>query len=118
MQLAAHNSNSPISCTAICKDTEMPDRYLLQILHGLVNAGLVTSRRGVQGGYVLAKPANKISIWEVHEAIAHPADGDAQFNGLTTNSQKILKDAYFNVDADMRKRLSAVTIADLQAAKL
>lgn len=116
-QLAAHNSSVPLSCTLICKATGMPDRYLLQILRGLANAGLVVSRRGIQGGYTLAKPANQITIWEVQNAV-DPADPiDDRFSIFAASSQRVIKDALNNVVSDMQKRLSAVTIADLKPAK-
>ena len=44
---------------------EAPPKYLAQILGELRNGGLVESRRGKQGGYLLAKPPEEISLHDV-----------------------------------------------------
>ena len=56
----------------------MLDKFVLQVMRLLVLAGIVTIRRGVQGGYTLAKPANKITLLEIVQAIDGPigANGD------------------------------------------
>ncbi len=43
----------------------IPVKYLEHILLGLKKAGLLESRRGVHGGYTLARPPEKISVGEV-----------------------------------------------------
>lgn len=48
----------------------MPERYLLQVMKTLKDAGLVLSLRSVQGGYKLAKPIGQISLQDVCEAIS------------------------------------------------
>jgi len=48
--------------------------YLEQIVPALKSAGLVRARRGAQGGYLLAKPANEITIYEAMIALEGPFD--------------------------------------------
>ncbi|MFT4177362.1 MAG: Rrf2 family transcriptional regulator [Luteolibacter sp.] len=43
--------------------------FLVQILNDLRRAGLVESRRGKAGGYLLSRPANQISLRQVVEAV-------------------------------------------------
>jgi Rrf2 family protein len=50
----------------------MPERFLLQILRTLVTHGLLTSVRGVYGGYCLARSPEEISLLEIIEAIDGP----------------------------------------------
>lgn len=47
----------------------VPANYLVQILSELRNGGLITSRRGKQGGYALARPADQISLLEIVKVI-------------------------------------------------
>jgi Rrf2 family transcriptional regulator, cysteine metabolism repressor len=47
----------------------VPANYLVQILNELRNAGLITSRRGKQGGYTLARPPSEISVADIIRAI-------------------------------------------------
>ena len=43
----------------------VPANYLVQILSELRNGGLITSRRGKQGGYALARPAEEITLYDI-----------------------------------------------------
>ena len=43
--------------------------FLVQILNDLRRAGLIDSRRGKAGGYLLARPANTITLRQVVEAV-------------------------------------------------
>lgn len=90
----------------------MPGRYLLTILRTLTKAGLIVSNRGMRGGYTLAKPANQITIWEVQNVVDPAAALDDRLNVFAPGSQRILNEAFS--EADTRKRLSSVTIADME----
>ena len=56
---------SVISIQAISRQQNIPKRFLEQILNDLKSAGLVQSRRGVAGGYRLARPPQEISLASV-----------------------------------------------------
>ena len=47
----------------------MPANFLAQILGKLRNAGLITSRRGNQGGYILARSPEEISLYDILMAV-------------------------------------------------
>ena len=57
---------------AIAAQEKIPRKFLEQILLDLKRAGLVASRRGKQGGYLLLKPANAITYGEVLRLIDGP----------------------------------------------
>lgn len=67
----------PIPCSTLSKVGDMPERFLLQVMRQLVNAGLVKSTRGVDGGYTLTRPLDQISVGEIREAIDGPIVFDA-----------------------------------------
>lgn len=57
---------------------QVPSNFLAQILCELRESGLITSRRGIQGGYALARAPDQISLYDVIMAI----DGDVlEFSG-------------------------------------
>ncbi len=58
-------------CTAqqLSVITHVPAPYLSKLLQGLVRAGLISSRRGLHGGFLLAKDSAKLTIWEVVDAV-------------------------------------------------
>lgn len=47
----------------------VPANFLAQILSELRNGGLITSRRGIQGGYALARPPDQITLFDIIEII-------------------------------------------------
>ena len=47
----------------------IPANYLVQILNELRTSGLITSKRGKQGGYALAHEPGKISLAQIIHAV-------------------------------------------------
>lgn len=47
----------------------VPANYLVQILSELRNGGLITSRRGKQGGYLLSRPPERITLYDIVKLI-------------------------------------------------
>jgi len=60
----------------ISKQYDIPLEYLLKILQQLVRANVLRSKRGPRGGFSLAKPATKITMLEVIEAVDGPLTGE------------------------------------------
>ncbi len=60
---------------------EVPQNFLAQILSELRNGGLITSRRGIQGGYALARPPDQISLYDIIIVI------DGEVLGLSGNHE-------------------------------
>src|SRR4051812_6939527 len=69
VELAAHTGDTPVPLAAIAESNELPLAYLEHLAARLRKAGLVESRRGARGGYLLARPAEEISMAEVVEAL-------------------------------------------------
>jgi Rrf2 family cysteine metabolism transcriptional repressor len=65
LELAVRFGQGPISIGVIAKAQAIPARFLEAILAQLKRAGLVESRRGNEGGYVLARPPARISVGDV-----------------------------------------------------
>jgi len=63
--LGLHYSDSVVRIQAISEEQNIPKRFLEQILNDLKSAGLVQSRRGVAGGYRLARPPGEITLASV-----------------------------------------------------
>src|SRR5919206_3627109 len=69
VELARRNGDSPVSLTDIAATDELPLAYLEHLVARLRKAGLVESRRGARGGYLLGRPAADISMAEVVAAL-------------------------------------------------
>ena len=73
LSLTLHSSESgPTSVRDIAERTGLPQPYLEQILLALKGAGLVRSKRGVGGGYVLAKAPADIKASDIISAVDGP----------------------------------------------
>jgi len=66
--LASHPDRS-LTAHQIAEATRVPAGYLAKILQGLSRAGLLSSQRGLGGGFRLARPADRLSIWQVVQAV-------------------------------------------------
>ena len=60
-----YTDDSVVRIQTIAQEQNRPKRFLEQILNDLRSAGLVQSRRGVAGGYRLAKAPDQITLAEV-----------------------------------------------------
>jgi Rrf2 family protein len=65
LELAMRFGHGPVSIGEIAKAQAIPARFLEAILAQLKRASLVESRRGNEGGYVLARPPARISVGDV-----------------------------------------------------
>lgn len=71
-----HLSSQPVGQVSLVSEIaevqDVPKSYLSKIMQHLVKSGLVKSRRGARGGFILARPADQITLRETIEAIEGP----------------------------------------------
>ncbi|MBL0370952.1 Rrf2 family transcriptional regulator [Rhizobium sp. KVB221] len=70
--LARSNDKSPMLIAEIADQQKIPKKFLEQILLDLKHRGLVMSKRGKDGGYLLLRPAEEITFGEVLRMIDGP----------------------------------------------
>jgi Rrf2 family protein len=63
--LAEARTDNPMSIQEIADDEELPAKFLEGIMADLKRGGFVESRRGANGGYLLARPASEITLLEI-----------------------------------------------------
>ena len=95
----------------ISKSESIPVKFLEQILLSLKNNGLLKSKRGANGGYLLAKSSNQISIGMILEIIDGPFDpiGLKSGNDLGAGLEKCFVDMVNMVN----KHLNQFTIKEV-----
>jgi Rrf2 family protein len=69
VELARHPGDEPVPLAEVADHGGLPLAYLEHLVARLRKAGLVASRRGSRGGYMLARPAAQITMAEVVEAL-------------------------------------------------
>ncbi len=91
---------------------EIPDKYLPQILGGLVAAGIARSTVGRRGGYELARTPDRVSLREVVEAAEGPLQADrCLLRGGPCHwvERCALHDAWTSAGNALTERLAATT---------
>lgn len=120
IELATHDE-TPVSAERIADAQQIPVNFLENILLDLRHAGIVESRRGASGGYLLAKPATEIVVADVVRAVEGPL---ASVRGLSPDqldyagSSESLRDVWVALRSAVRSVLEHVTIADVANGKL
>ena len=96
----------------------IPQKFLESILIDLRHAELVASRRGVEGGYALARPAERISVADVIRAVEGPIatvrgarPEDVEYVGAAAG----LRPVWLDLRSAMRDVLEQTTLADVVA---
>jgi Rrf2 family protein len=123
-QVAHHgprHTSAWVKTEAVATTQGIPLAFLLNILAELRTAGIVQSRRGVEGGYRLAHPADEITVADVIRAVDGPLANiagakpeDMSYPGAAA----ALRDTWVALRATMRAVLERITLADLAAGRL
>ena len=100
----------------IAKSQDVSVKYLDQIIAALKKAGLVTNLGGKKSGYILAKPANRISIYDVYLAFEDDlaiidcllSDGNCPRKALC-----VMKDYWCELNLTIRKNMEAMNIEEM-----
>jgi Rrf2 family protein len=67
--LLADHPGDAKTAEVIARETKVPVGYLAKIMHSLAKAGLVTSQRGIYGGFTLNRDPKVLSIYDVVQAV-------------------------------------------------
>jgi Rrf2 family protein len=121
VELAASGDSGPVKAEQISAAQGIPLNFLENILAELRRAGIVESRRGAAGGYLLARPAAEVSVADVIRAVEGPL---ANVRGLSPDgleyegSAERLRDVWVALRANVRGVLEQVTLADVAKGDL
>jgi len=120
-QLAAAGDDTLVKAEALSSAQDIPLPFLLSILADLRAAGLVVSKRGGDGGYRLAAPAQDIAVADVIRAIDGPLAniaGALPEHVAYAGPAAALRDTWVALRATIRKVLENVTLADIVDGRL
>ena len=113
-QLARQHGKEGLSHIEELAEIEaVPANYLVQILSELRNGGLITSRRGKQGGYALARPPEEITLLDITKVI------EGELLEITTSGEgqsgKRVNQIWRELRTGMEKMARAVTLEKMVA---
>ena len=100
-------SMNPVKIADIAKRQKIPQKFLELILAGLKQSGFVDSRRGAEGGYLLARPPDSITVGEVLRAVEN-VKGSSR-----SNNDDPFAGIWRRVDSAVSDVLDQTTFAEL-----
>jgi Rrf2 family protein len=121
LELAASEDGEPVKGEQLSEAQGIPLQFLEHILLELKHARIIRTKRGVRGGYWLARPASEITLADVIRAVEGPlaniqdsAPEDTEYPGNAEH----LRDVWIAVRANLRAVLEKVTLGDLMEGDL
>jgi len=108
--LATQRPGEPIRIADIARRQNIPQKFLELILASLKQGGFVESRRGAEGGYLLARPASLITIGEVYRFFEGGQNGKSRGK---RRSDSPFQDLWQQVDDAVSSVVDRTTFADL-----
>jgi Rrf2 family cysteine metabolism transcriptional repressor len=103
--LATQPADQPVKIADIARRQQIPQKFLELILAGLKQGGFVESRRGAEGGYKLAKPADQLTVGQVLRFVEQAKKTRSEAGPFT--------DMWTRVDAAADALLDTTTFAEL-----
>ena len=124
LELAAASAADPralIKGDALASAQSVPVKFLEAILRDLRIDGIVESRRGVDGGYRLARAPERVTVADVVRALDGPlaaVRGQRPEDMMYDGAAKHLQDVWIAARVAIRSVLEAVTLADVATGAL
>jgi Rrf2 family protein len=107
--LTVNGRGDPVKIADIARRQKIPQKFLELILAGLKQGGFVESRRGADGGYLLARPAESITIGQV----LHFIEGRRSHAARRQKADSPFADMWRRVDDAVSSIVDRTTFADL-----
>lgn len=108
--LASQPSGEPIKIAEIARRQKIPQKFLELILASLKQGGFVESRRGAEGGYLLARSADSLTVGEILRFIEGAPQGKGRSRRKTETP---FTDLWQQVDRAVSGILDQTTFAEL-----
>jgi Rrf2 family protein len=106
-----HDGRTLTRLEELAQREDVSANFLVQILNDLRRAGLVASRRGQSGGYLLARSPQKMTLRQVVEAV-DPALLQCSVSGAGESGNAVSQ-AWERISAALRHELDQITVASL-----
>jgi Rrf2 family protein len=110
LDLASQPAGEPVRIADIARRQKIPQKFLELILAGLKQAGFVESRRGAEGGYLLARGAESLTVGEVLRSIEGTGQGRSRSRPKTETP---FTEMWRQVDCAVSEVIDKTTFAGL-----
>ncbi|MCW5979287.1 MAG: Rrf2 family transcriptional regulator [Bryobacteraceae bacterium] len=112
LDLTSHSRGIPVKISTIARRQNIPQKFLELILAALKQGGFVESRRGVEGGYLLARPPDQITVGEVLRFVQGARGGKSR----SRQGETAFSEMWRRVDRAVSSVVDNTTFAELSRA--
>lgn len=117
LELSLRYGDGYVQSSLIAGARSIPENYLYQLLITLRKSGLIRSRRGPQGGHMLARAPERISLYEIIFALEGPIEVLACAEDGETDcpfgDECPVREVWTEISETTRSRLEGITLASL-----
>lgn len=117
MYIAARSEGAPAYRREIASHYNIPPEFLAKVLQKLSRRGLIRSFRGTQGGYLLARTPETITLADVVEAVDGPMSlVDCQRDGCACPQEEActVQGTLVEVQQEIRRVLGRVSLSEMR----
>ncbi len=118
LELALNYNNGVVSIHELAKKGDIPVKFLEQVLLTLKKGGFVDSKRGISGGYFLAKAPDSITVGEVVRFLEGPVEpvacvGKKSYDECKDFTTCVLREVWGQAHTAISLVIDTVTFAEL-----
>lgn len=124
LRLAWHENKGILTIDEIAKSEGLTKYYVAKLMRVLLGSGLIRSARGKNGGYILSRPSDEITLDETLEALdgrLFDSDTCKKYTGIRKHCVNkkgcSIKDIWSSLDKLIAEALSKTTLKDLAAGE-
>ena len=118
MAQLAQATDAVVTASDIASAAGLPAPTVAKILKRMGRSGLVSSTRGIHGGYALARPAGQISVADIITSLEGPLEVTACVDGAsgeacTVESMCLIRGCWDRVNAAVSHTLKSMSLAEI-----
>lgn len=120
VDLALNSDNKPLPLKKIAARQNISIKYLEQVMYPLNVAGLVYARKGKNGGYMLTKPPEKITLYDIVcivEGVPSPVECVDNMDYCGRANDCSVRDVWISLKEVVTNRLKEISLDDLMCSQ-
>lgn len=120
MAQLAQARDAVVTAPDLANAAGLPAPTVAKILKRMTQGGLVTSQRGIHGGYALSRSAEDISVADIIRALEGPVEVTACVDGATGDACTVeslcpIRGCWDRVNAAVNRTLESMSLAEVSA---
>lgn len=113
--LKQHYNDGPVSLPKMVEDLHLSQNYLEQLFIKLKKSGIIESKRGAYGGYILAKDPSEITVGQIIKSL----EGNINFSDDCSTNDKcyaidcVTRNIFIKIDDAVNEIINTITLNDI-----